>query len=197
MKQGKGRKKEVLEYLQPYMQDCFAETCEAFQAECENRGDLIWQELRTVICGVFGHVKELQKHDRKGNIFYLICSPLRSGIFLGRPEFYINALDDGFYLDREESADYYCPHFLRECYQKDLKNIWERAERKFVRMQGYEEAAIMMEYAGRYHGIVREMLKSMTELIVETAQEEEAILAERFRIIYGEYMDVGMVIYEK
>lgn len=197
MKQNHDRRPKMLQFLQPYMEEKFQKSCGQIQVEIEKNGHAIWDELKGTISELLLYVDDMQKQHKKGEIKYFVCSFLRSGIYLGRLEFYIQVMDEGFYLDEQETGIYYCPHFLQGPYLEDLYYLHKKAAEKFIRIQDYELLDIYEEYIKFYYSVMYKMMDSVSGLIMETIEKNDVRIAEDFKIIYGEYMDSATVLYTK
>ena len=188
---------EVFHFLQPYMEECFQESCQFIQTELEIHANGIWKDFGGFINGILDSVVYMQRQDKKGDIQYLSFSFLRYGIYLDRLELRMDVLDDGFYLDEREAAGYYCPIFLQDRYLRDLTYLYQKAEEKFIRMQEYELVKIKNKYTGFYKSILLKIVESLSELIVEEVEKSGVYITDDFKIIYGEYMDSATVVYAK
>lgn len=197
MEQVNDRRPEMLQFLQPYMEERFKETCEKIQIEIEKNGHAIWNELNEAIDELLLHVDEVQKQHKKGEIKYFVCSFLRYSLYLGRPEFYIHTMDEEFYLDEQETGIYYCPQFLQKPYLEDLDYLYKKVAEKYMRIQNCEILDIGEEYIEFYYSIMYKMMESVSELIIETIEKRGIPIADHFRIIYGEYMESAEVLYTK
>ena len=80
MKQNHDRRPEMLQFLQPYMEEKFQKSCGQIQVEIEKNGHAIWDELKGTISELLLYVDDTQKQHKKGEIKYFVCSFLRSGI---------------------------------------------------------------------------------------------------------------------
>lgn len=197
MKQYHDRRPEILQFLQPYMEERFQETCRQMQTEIEKNGHAIWNELKETINELLLYVDKMQKQHKKGKIKYFVCSFLRSSIYLERLEFYIHVMDEGFYLDEQETGAYYCPQFIQKPYLEDINYLHEKAAEKFMRMQKYERYDINEEYIEFYDSLMYKMMESVSELIMETIEKSGIPMSEDFKVIYGEYMGNAAILYEK
>lgn len=93
MEQENNRRPEMLQFLQPYMEEQFQKSCRQIQTEIEKNGHAVWDELKETIGKLLLCVDDMQKQHKKGKIKYFVCSFLRYSLYLGRPEFYIHAMD--------------------------------------------------------------------------------------------------------
>lgn len=189
MKQYHDRRPEMLQFTQPYLEQRFQESCRQIQIEIEKNGHAIWSELKEKI-------NELLPH-KNGEIKYFVCSYLRCSLYPERLEFYIHVMDEGFYLDEQETGIYYCPQFLQELYLDDLNYLYKKATEKFMQIQDYELFDIKEEYTEYYYSFMYHMMKSVSSLIMEVIVESGCLIADGFKIIYGEYMGNATVLYKK
>ena len=190
------RRNLISEYLQPHMEDCFQTSCNLIQTEIEHYANEIWTGLSNCIYECLKRADTLQKQQRKGKLQYLVFSFMQYGIYLDNLELRIDALDDSFYLDEQESAEYYHPEFLRERYIEDTNILQKKAGEKFIRLQNHERMDIKKEYAHFYQSILFRMLESLTAVIMESIADSGVFMADGFKIVFGEYMDNAMVLYE-
>lgn len=190
------RKEELLQWLQPYIEEHFSDSCQAIQEELEAHGDMIWNELRDIISEILARADKLQKQHNSGGIKYFVFSLLNCSIYQGKIEFRIDALDDSFYLDEQEVTGYYCPRFLQDKYREGLDCFYQKVTEKFVRIQNYELQDINEEYAQYYSSIMFRMLESLCEHIMKTIMESGVCMADDLKILYGQYMDKAAVVYK-
>lgn len=196
MKQITDRRNQILQYLQPQMEDCFQKSCNFIQTEIESHANEIWARLRNCIYECLKLAGILQRQQKKGKLQYLVFSFMQYGIYLDNLEMRIDVLDDSFYLDEQESARYYHPEFLQERYIEDLKFLQKKVDEKFIRLQNYERMDIKKEYAHYYQSILFRMFESLTLVIMESIADSGVLMADDFKIVFGEYMDNAMVLYE-
>ena len=189
MKQYYDRRPEMLEFLQPHMEERIKESCRQIQIEIEKNGHVIWNELKEKI-------KELL-YQKNSEIKYFVCSFLRYSLYLDRLEFYLHVMDEGFYLDEQEMGIYYCPQFLQELYLADLDYLYKKAAGKFMQIQKYELFDIKEEYTKYYYSVMYKMMESVSGLIMEVIEESGIPIADEFKIIYGEYMGNATILYTK
>ena len=189
MKQYHDRRPEMLQFIRPYMEERFQESCRHIQVQIEKNGYAIWSELKEKI-------NELL-HRKNGKIKFFVCSFLRYSLYLERLEFYIHIMDEGFYLDEQETGIYYCPQFLQELYLDDLNYLYKKAAEKFMQIQDYELFDIKEEYTEYYYSFMYHMMESVSGLIMEVIAENGSLIADDFKIIYGEYMGNATVLYTR
>lgn len=188
---------EILQFLFPYMEECFQNTCRLVQTEIDTNAEKIWNELEVVLFEIMGKTAILQKQEEKGNVQYLAFSFMKSGTYLKRLEIRIDAFDEGFYLDEKEVEGYYCPEFLKNRYREDLEILYKAASKQFARLQNYELMEVQKKYTDFYDAIIFRMLQNLIEPIMDTVTESDVDITEKFMIIYGEYMDRATVLYKR
>lgn len=191
------RIERISQYLQPRMQECFLRSCEMIQAEIDCHAGEIWEELNRAIKECLSRAAFMQKQNKKGYLEYLVFSFLRYGEYLDGPELRIDALDDGFYLDKQEAAGQFHPGFLQDRYMEDVDFLYKNAMGEFIRLQDYEWEGIKKEYMGFYHSILFQMMVSLTEPVMETVAGSGIPVKDEFKIVFGEYMGNGTVLYKR
>ena len=195
MERQNDRRDTMISAIQDCMEETFLESCGQIQTELNEKGETVWGELKTALRDVLNQAGKAKEKDDKGDIHYLAFSFLKSGIYLGHLEWYINALDDGFYLDETDTAGYYIPGFLNKSYTRDLEEIRKALGKEFVRIQNFEWDRIKEVYAGYYDALMFRMVESLKEMIAEE-MADSGITGDGCRLIYGEYMDKAEIICE-
>ena len=190
------REKEIALFLRPYMEECYLKTCFAMQQWLDSHAAAVWGELENAIRRVLNRAVEMQEMG-KGDIQYLSFSFMRYGACVDKPEIFIEALDDAFYLDEREAAFCYCPAFLQEWFREDCRILYRKAGEAFVRLQDYELEEIRKEYAGYYSSILFRMLRALAGPVVAAVRESGIPVTDRFTVIYGEYMGQAVVLYRE
>ncbi len=188
------RKEEIAQWLQPYMDERFGESCQVMQEVIDKHGREIWEELRTVILDILTRAASLQQQHRKGRIKYLAVSLMNYSLYAHRMDYRLDLLDGGFYLDEQEAAGYYCPSYIQDRYRSDLEYFHDRIVTEFKRSQEYEMQDVDVEYSKLYDAVIYKMIESMSELIMKTIQKSGVYLTEDFKMIYGEYTDRAVIL---
>ncbi len=194
MEQMNSRRVEILQYLRDGMETCFYKSCQSIQLEIESNACRIWNELKAILDQILMYAGDMQNKNKKGSGKYLVFSFLNSGIYFERLELRIEVLDDGFYLDEQEAAEYYSPQFLQDKYVSDIQYLCREASKRFVRLQDHELFEIKKEYATFYHSMICQMIKSLCGMIMKTVMKSGIKIVEDFKIIYGGYMDKAVLI---
>jgi hypothetical protein len=163
----------------------------------EYYGSEVWNELKITIRKLLKKTELLQKEHKKGEVQYFIISFLRCSIYLDKLQWRMDILDDQFYLDDQECEGYYLPVFIQGKYWEDLDFLLEKARDRFIRLQNYEWMEIKEQYTEFYVLFVLQMVDSLIEYIMEEIEENKISLSESFKVICGEYMDRGIILYER
>lgn len=193
----KDRRKEIFQYLQNDMENCFLQSCQYLQTEVEMQGSRIWKELKDKIIEVIQEAVKAQGQNKKGKIRYLTFNFLKSSLLMDKVEFYIEVLDEGFYLDEYEAAAYYCPSFLQDKFIDDLSYLYRIVRGKFIRLQSHELTAIKEQYAGYYFSVVYKLVQNLLGQITDEIVKSGIGISECFMIIFGEYMEQAAIVYTK
>lgn len=197
MEQDGIRKNEILNLLQSYAEQTFQTSCEFLQEKIEYNGAEIWAELKACIHKLLLQTGEAQAERGKEQIQYLAFSFLRHSIYFNKLEYRIDVLDNRFYLDEQGLTEYYCPTFLQGRYVEDLEFLSKKAFEKLVRVQTYEITEIKQKYTALYDSIVMQMIENLTGLIMDEITGNGIVITKRFKIIYGEYMDRAVILYDR
>lgn len=191
------RFKELIYFLTPFMEENFNKSREILQDKIVCNAPEIWNNLKSVIHKVLESTDELQKQNRKGSLQYLLFSFMQYGVCSGILEMRVCAFDDRFYLDEEEAAGTFPLSFLQDQYGNDITYLYQKAEEKFVRIQNHERTDIREWYSGYYDSIVYAVVESLAELIMKEIAESGVKITDRFKILYGGYMDQAETVYSK
>ena len=183
---------ELYTYLYTYMEELFQDSCRAVQTILDIDSGKIWKNFQAA---VREKTRIFQQQKQKGILHYLAFSPMQYAPFLDRLELRIDALDDGFYLDTQEASAHYHADFLQDRFLQDLAFLYEKAAEKFIRIQHFEQVQIRQNYAAYYDSLLFQMIKALTDLILETVKECGVHAADSLRIICGDYMDHAVVLY--
>jgi len=97
MSEKKNRTSDMLQYIKPYMEECFQGACRIIQAEIEKNGLRIWDELKGIILEVLLLTDYAQRQGKKGNAEYLLFSFLGRSFIMDRLQRRIETFDNGFY----------------------------------------------------------------------------------------------------
>lgn len=191
------RGEDILLYLQPYMEGCFQNSCQILQKDIEKQGMEVWNQLKNAVHEVLQLSKKAQNGNQKGAIQYLVFSFLKSGVYMDKLMVYIECLDDGFYLDQQETAKMFEFFFLQKQYMEDISFLHKKVKEKFIRLKNYELMEIRLEYAYFYSSLIYEMMKNLSDLLMQEIEKSKVNMTDKFRILYGEYIETVAVVCSK
>lgn len=191
------RGEDILLYLQPYMEGCFQNSCQILQKDIEKQGMEVWNQLKNAVHEVLQLSKKAQNGNQKGAIQYLVFSFLKSGVYMDKLMVYIECLDDGFYLDQQETAKMFEFFFLQKQYMEDISFLHKKVKEKFIRLKNYELMEIRLEYAYFYSSLIYEMMKNLSDLLMQEIEKSKVNITDKFRILYGEYIETAAVVCSK
>lgn len=188
---------EIIQFLQNNMEELFQNSCEKIQTELNINAEKIWNDFQSPINKCLNKAKELQHQNQKGSIQYLVFSIMQYGLCFDRIELRIDTLDDGFYLDMQEASAHYYADFLQDFFRKDLAYLYKKASEQFVRIQHYEQVQIKKKYADYYYSLLFHMVKELIDLVYENVLDSGISITDRFKIIFGEYMDNAVILHDE
>lgn len=197
MKRQNNRIAQIIQEMQPIMEERFRKSCKFFQEAVDNRANQIWDDVKKAVNRVLQEAAVLQKEDGKGELRYLCFSFMEYCSLLGRVEIRVDAFDSGFYLDEKEAAAEFILDFWQEQYLEDLHYLEREMEKTVIRVQNYERMEAGRVYMEYYNFAVFQMLQSMTGLVMEMVMESDADIADRFIVTVGKYMDKALILCEK
>lgn len=193
----KDRGEDILLYLQPYMEECFQNSCQVLQKDIEKQGIEIWNQLKNAVHEVLQLSKEAQSGRQKGAIQYLMFSFLRSGVYMDKLLLHLECLDDSFYLEQQETSKIFELSFLQKQFMEDLTFLHKTIQRKFIRLKKYELMEIGIKYADFYNSLIFKMINSLFSLLMQEIKKNNISVTDHFKILYGEYLENATVIYSK
>lgn len=188
---------EIIQFLQNNMEELFQNSCEKIQTELNINAEKIWNDFQSPINKCLNKAKELQHQNQKGSIQYLVFSIMQYGLCFDRIELRIDTLDDGFYLDMQEASAHYYADFLQDFFHKDLESLYKKASEQFVRIQHYEQVQIKKKYAEYYYSLLFHVVKELIDLVYENVLDSGIPITDRFKIIFGEYMDNAVILHDE
>ena len=191
------RGSEISEYLREDMEERFQISCRQIQRMMEKNGEEIWAGLKRAIRGVSEKVLFLQNSGEKAPIGYLAFHFLKSGIVMDEVSLCIEAMDDSFYLDRQTVSALYIPDFLQEIYREDIAFLKQKAAHRFIRIQSHELAETKQNWGNFYNAVLFRMTEALAGMIWQEVAESGVRITERFKVLYGGYMDLATVVYGK
>ena len=193
----KNRGEDNLLYLQPYMEECFQNSCQVLQKDIEKQGIEVWDQLKNAVHEVLQLSKEAQNGNQKGAIQYLVFSFLKSGVYMDKLMVFIECLDDGFYLEQQETAQIFEFSFLYKQYMEDISFLHKKVKEKFIRLKNYEIMEVRLEYAFFYSSLIYKMMKNLSDLLMQEIEKSKVNVTDRFKVLYGEYLETAAVVCSK
>lgn len=110
---------------------------------------------------------------------------------------YLAVLYDSFYyLDLKPVSCQLALNFIYQFFKEDIKYLTGKMEKKFHHL--YTSDVMVMKEACNCHyiGIVANYLESVLEEFIETDAYKKMKKQKNFKILFGEYMGKGKVMYE-
>ena len=197
MKRKYDRREDILQFIRPYMDECFQVSCREIQRKLEEHGYVMWNELREIIQEMLVRTVDMQKRGCKGKIAYFVCSFLQSSVYIRKLMLRIETLDEGFYLDEQEAGEHYFLWLLQDNYQEDLEFLHQKVYEEFIRVQNYELEEVNVAYTEYYDALICKVIQNLSCLIMRTVSESGTCLSDGFQIVYGEYMGSAAVLCTK
>ncbi len=159
---------------------CMAECCDQFLDFLKDYMNAIAKE---------------QQENRIKTIHYLAIQPLRVGIRMNKLMFRVQAMEDTFYLGKQDIVQYYYPDALQKRYDDGVALLYQETQKKIIRMQQYAWGEVRNQYAKQYITWVYLMLRNHVPSIVECLEKSDVEISEDLKILFGEYMERSVVLY--
>ena len=92
---------------------------------------------------------------------------------------------------------WYKRDFLQEIYREDIAFLKQKAAHRFIRIQSHELAETKQNWGNFYNAVLFRMTEALAGMIWQEVAESGVRITERFKILYGGYMDLATVVYGK
>lgn len=188
------REKEILEYITPLFEKRYFDSCELIQKKFD-RSEKITLNILKKFEDIFKKITLLQKEYNKGEIKYLYISYLRSSLLTKSYDFRIDFYDRNLYLDENPTYIYLSLDFIFYYYNDDILYFIEKLRKNFIRLQQYEIELIEEKYAFYYYKICAKFFFDLIKEIFHISNFCDMKKEKEIKVIFGEYMDRGILIY--
>lgn len=144
------------------------------------------------ILPAFEHV--LSRAGKK-KVKYMVIAFLYSGVMTGSRNYKVILYDDSFYLDLCAVSEMVCFEFLNPFLDEDIRCVTGQISKNHVRMTETERDVIKIECSIQYMGILEDCLQNILSQLLQTGFFDHMCKDDDFKVILGEYMGRGKVIY--
>lgn len=132
---------------------------------------------------------------KKEAVKYIHIFYLQSAMLTQKLEYQINVYSELSYMDVAECSELWYPDFIMDFYKKDMEDLDKTAKQKVIKY-GYCEFREMQERCfSVYVAMVGQYVANKAEKIVELDSYKEMIKEDDIQIIFGGYMDKGILVW--
>lgn len=183
------RKIKILRAITPLLPEYFNRACEKIETYCNENSREIVNVFLAAMERVLGQVKRQQQEQQKADIKYIVFSHLFSGIVLGNGQIRIDVMDQGFYGDLTETADYLNFDCVYQWFEDDIDAIRNEIAIQVHRLREYEADWIWYVYMPYYHSAARALLTVIVNEVDWNIMLEGIACQPAVRVLFGGYMD--------
>lgn len=184
------RREDIIVFCQEFLEKELIKTKIEVLENCESNADQIFESLKDSFNRVF-----IKAKNKK--VKFIVVNFLYSSLMTDSREFLIAVYNELFYLDLGAVSEKVKFQFLDFYFSRDVENLTNIAEKKFLRLTEYEKAAVKIECGLQYLKILSSCLQKLSLKITQLETFKRMEKEEDFKIILGEYMGQGEVIYGK
>lgn len=147
---------------------------------------------------LFQQAADMQRNGNRGSINCMGICYLLSSTLTQNYELRLDLYDQEFYLDDQECCVYWMPKFIISYLEKDIQYFKKAIKTIIPRVRTYEMQVFIDGYRGNYMYLLIQFFRQMLpELIKRIEQTTDCLIAEEFRVIFGEYMGNFTVVAER
>lgn len=161
----------------------------------DNAEQITLDLLNTLHC-VFDQAGELQKAGAKGPLAYISFSMLQSNLLLGKFSFQVDAYDERFLLDDNETAFDWDFSLLLQNVKQDFETVGALLRKSIVRVQEYELYELKKSYQMNYYSVAVGVLQQILPLCLKQLLPCGIKLSPEIQFTFGSYMENQMSFYQ-
>ena len=184
------RREDIIVFCQEFLEKELIKTKNEVMENYERNADQIFETIKTPFNRVFTRAKNKK-------VKFIVVNFVYSSLMTDSKEFLIAVYDELFYLDLGAVSEKVKFQFLDFYFNRDVENLTKLTEKKFSRLTEYEKAAIKIECGLQYLKIWSAYLQKISLKVTQLETFKRMEKDEDFKIILGEYIGQGEVIYGK
>ena len=137
-------------------------------------------------------VTQAQEQADKGPLRYICVSYLQSSLYTGNYQLRIDAYDERLFGDMTDTCVYWSPDFIFQYMDHDMAHFRKYIGKHILRVREHEIMTFFAQYVQHYYRIVQELVAVVMKPFVASSISD----TEELTVIFGEYMDQGVVLLE-
>ncbi len=182
------RREDIIVFCQEFLEKEIIKTQNEVMQNYESNADQIFKTLKEPFNKVFTRAKNKK-------VKFIVVNFLYSSFMTDSRTFLIAVYNELFYLDLGAVSEKVKFQFLDFYFNRDVENLTNLTAKKFLRLTEYEKAAIKIECGLQYLKILSACLQKISLKVTQLETFEQMEKEDDFKIILGEYMGQGEVIY--
>lgn len=195
MKLNKSKEEEKELYSSEILEALFEKNYETMKKEYISQKKE-WDKEFLITCQCFlEKCKKEQENKQRGKVAFLNFNYLRWAILQERLEVQFTAYEKEYYLAPVIAWNVWIPKRLNLYFQEDLKQVNIMAKSKLIGYSFLDYEKIREEYSNLYYFLIGQYCKNMAETVAAMESYQELDKTEDCKIVFGGYMDQGIVIY--
>lgn len=189
------RRKDITEFYNPRIEELFFKNCIELQKLYYLETWPIYCQIEKVFLKLFKQIQDMQSVGVMGSVKYVVISSLRRGRRIEDWLFRIEAMDKMSYLSNDTAVEYYQPLFMIPTIVNDLSVLLKMGTGKFPRLNSNEKDTIAELCLTWFETAVIKLFREIMDKLFSDGNLSGLVIGENARIIYGDYMDGGIVLY--
>lgn len=191
------KKEEINVFAKEFIKKCLYENLVKIQNRLEVEEKKIEKDFMQALSKVFEKCVKQQKKQKKRAIKYIHIFYLKSAMLTQKLEYQINVYSRLSYMDEMECSELWYPEFIMDFYKKDLEALDKEAKQKVIKYGYADFREIQERFFSVYTAMVGQYVAGRAEKIVELDSYKKMLKEDDIQIIFGGYMDKGILIWEK
>lgn len=162
----------------------------------EEKYTLLISTLFIVLDDLIQEQAAMQESGEQDRIKYLIFQYLRTSAYTGSYEMAVSLSNSALYLDENMISVYWRPELIYENIDKDMEEVRQKLNKKYVRIEEYELLHIKQELLSDDWELFTDTLGKMSDQILSKIAESTLLLEDEIQILCGAYMDKLDVVHK-
>lgn len=186
---------EVLLLVEPYLKKVDIENFKKIDEMYLAKSEIFTVPFYDILDKVFRKTIEKQKSNEKDSIAYIYFSVLYSNILMEKHALRIDLYDKNNVCDSVEITDEWKPNYIFDMYSDAMSQIAKILSSNYVYIEPFELKKLYKSYVMNYYLLALVLLKRMLPQIQQMESYKLMNKESKVKIVYGEYMDRGEIIY--
>ena len=192
------RIKQIFDILNTLAGKRFIQSLKMIEDHCASFGDIIAAGIISKFRDAFVKTTDLQEHERKGAVRYLVLSHLYSAVCTGGYSIKLDIFDQRLYADPHEINVYLRLDWLYNYLEEDMAYFRKELIKTHITgLREYEMEQIRYRYIYYYHAAVKTFISESMPILLRLPEFVMLNVESEFEVLFGGYMDKAVVIWPK